>query len=103
MPDQFPLSEPRRRNPCSFSLAGQHFAQKEGNFCEPSSAAGFVVIRDLLKAGIMKPNEVIVNVITSSGLKDLSTASKWMPPVPSIQPDIDEFRKTYEEYYGRVL
>ena len=81
----------------------RNFAQKEGNFCEPSSAAGFVVIRDLLKAGIMKPNEVIVNVITSSGLKDLSTASKWMPPVPSIQPDIDEFRKAYEECYGKVL
>ena len=48
---------------------GKEIARTEGIFAEPASAATVACLGKLVKDGIIKKNETVVSLITSSGLK----------------------------------
>lgn len=75
-------------------------AQSEGIFAEPSSLPPFVAIEKLLNEGIMKPDEKIIVVLTSTGLKYIEIAQSWLPDIPCINPTLEEFRAAAADNYG---
>lgn len=78
-------------------------AEKEGVFAEPSSAASIVALQKLVDAGKIKKEDKIVLLITSTGIKDPETASKWLPNIPCIQPDLTQFLFSMENDYHHKL
>ncbi len=54
--------------------AYRDLARTEGIFCEPSSAAALAGIRDVVAAGDIDPDALVVCVLTGSGLKDPQAA-----------------------------
>lgn len=75
-------------------------AQCEGIFAEPSSLPPFVIIKKLVNEGVIKPNEKIVVVLTSTGLKYIEVAQRWLPEIPCINPSLEEFRAAAAANYG---
>lgn len=78
-------------------------ARKESVFAEPSSVSAVVALQKLVEEHKIDPDEKIVLVITSTGLKDPETAMKWQPKIPNIQPDFEEFLKAMKESYGYTV
>ena len=74
-------------------------AQREAIFGEVATATPFVVIEKLLAEGVMKKDESVVAIITSTGLKDLEATSKWLPEVPMIEPTLEAFRASLKKDY----
>ena len=50
-------------------------ARTEGLFAEPSSAATIAVIRKLKNSGTIGPDDIVVPVVTGTGLKSIGTVS----------------------------
>jgi threonine synthase len=70
------------------ALAAQRrFASSEGLYAEPSSAAALVGVEKLLAAGLARPEDTIVAVVTGSGFRETGTLSGRVPlekiPVPA--------------------
>jgi threonine synthase len=63
-------------------------ASREGIYVEASSALGLAVAKKLRNEGKIQPDEVVVVVLTSGGLKDPSSTSKLLPRVPLIEPSM---------------
>ena len=78
-------------------------AQTEGIFGEAATATPFVIIEKLLAEGIMKPDEKVVAIITSTGLKDLETTETWLPEIPCINPTVEEFKAALQETYHDTI
>lgn len=78
-------------------------AQTEGIFAEPSSIPPFVAIEKLVSEGIMKPDEKVVVVLTSTGLKYIEIAQSWLPEIPCISPSLDAFRAAAADRYGWII
>lgn len=78
-------------------------AQTEGIFGETATATPFVVIEKLLAEGVMKPDEKVVAIITSTGLKDLETVETWLPEIPCINPTVEELRDGLWKSYNIKL
>ncbi len=74
-------------------------AQTEGVFAETASVASLVVAQKLLEEGKIKPDDKVVVLITSTGVKTPDVAAKWLPSVPTIGPTLEELRKAMEENY----
>lgn len=65
-------------------------AQREGIFCEPSSAAGLAAVRKAVQEDAFDPRgKTIVAVLTGHGLKDPDSALRDVPLPKSIAPDAD--------------
>ncbi len=56
--------------------AWRDLAREEGIFCEPSSAASIAGLRKLSLAGALEGDELIVAVLTGTGLKDPHAAER---------------------------
>jgi threonine synthase len=56
-------------------------ARLEGVFCEPSSAASIAGVRRLVAEGIIRPDALVVCVLTGNGLKDPDTAARQAIPI----------------------
>ena len=67
--------------------------QLEGIFAEPSGAAGFAGLQELLGNGTVQPDETVVIIVTGSGLKDVESALKVAGQAITIDPDINEALK----------
>jgi len=75
-------------------------AHEEGIYVEASSALSLAVASKLLGEGIIQADEVVVVVLTSSGLKDPASTSELLPSVPLIEPNIDSLLKSLSEVYS---
>ena len=53
-------------------------AQEEGIFCEPSSAASVAGVTRLAGEGRIHPDQLVVCVLTGSGLKDPASAEGFV-------------------------
>ena len=51
----------------------------------------------------MKPDEKVVAIITSTGLKDLETTETWLPEIPCINPTVEEFKAALQETYHDTI
>ncbi len=78
-------------------------AKEEGIFAEAASVTSLVAIEKLAKEGKIAPDDKVVAVITSTGLKDPATTAEHLPPVPTIEPNYEELAKALKESYGYEL
>ena len=78
-------------------------AGEEGLFVEPSSSAAMTAVMQLASRGALDPDDTIVVVLTSSGLKDPGASRAWLPAVPAADADFDRLLVTLREAYGLAL
>lgn len=57
----------------------------EGLYCEAASGAGLASARRLLEKGVIGSDEIVVSILTSSGLKDPASTSLRLPPVKLME------------------
>lgn len=75
----------------------------EGIFVEPASAAVVAGLRRLVAEGTVGVDEVVVGVLTSTGLKIPSAAREMVPELPVVKPDIADLRRALKDVYGYQL
>jgi threonine synthase len=78
-------------------------AREESIFVEPSAAASLALLEDMVKAGKVSKDEVIVLVMTGAGLKDPKAALSVLPSPPSVEPDLGEVDKFLDYGYYKVV
>jgi len=83
--------------------AQRALAREEGMFAEPSSAAALTAVMELASQKRLDPEQTIVMVITSTGLKDPGASRPWLPPVPAAPDDFAGLLAVLRERYGLAL
>jgi threonine synthase len=83
--------------------AQRALGREEGIFVEPSSATALTAVLQLHSQRAIDPDELIVVVLTSGGLKDPGASRTWMPEVPSAPADLDGVLAVLAERYGLEL
>jgi threonine synthase len=83
--------------------AQRALAREEGLFVEPSSAAALAAVLQLTARRALDPDQTVVLVLTSGGLKDFAASRAWMPPVPAAPDDFDGLLAVLRESYGLAL
>jgi len=78
--------------------AQKMLAKYEGVFAEPASAASIAAVRKLMNEGKIDKDDVIVAVITSTGLKDIRPLA--LKRLPAIEPVWEDFKKFMKEHYN---
>ena len=81
----------------------KQLAYTEGIFAEPSSLASLVVLKKLLQNGTIRPEEKVVALITSEGVKDPASASRGFPEIPTIEPTLEAFYQAMEQNYHHPI
>jgi len=81
--------------------AQKMLAKYEGIFAEPASAASIAAIMRLVKENKIEKDEIVVAIITSTGLKDIRPVAPKR--LPAIEPKWDEFVKFMKKYYDFQL
>jgi threonine synthase len=82
-------------DPGEIRAAQADLAVSEGIFAEPQGIAGFAGLRQAAARGRLFPDEVVVCVVTGTGLKDLDAAREMIErhpaaPVPRAVRTLDE-------------
>ncbi len=73
-------------------LEGQKLlASTEGIFAEPTGVASLAGLVKLAKEGKIKKDEIVVVLVTGSGLKDPKAVMSRFRKTPTIKPDLKEF------------
>jgi threonine synthase len=67
-------------------------ARAEGLFAEPAAAASVAVVKKLRHSGIVRRDQVILPIITGTGLKSFQAIGSAHEP-PVIAPDVKELKK----------
>lgn len=83
--------------------AQRALAREEGIFAEPSSIASLTAVMQLRAQKMLDPEQTIVAVITSTGLKDPGASRAWLPPVPAAPDDFDGLLAVLRDSYGLAL
>jgi threonine synthase len=83
--------------------AQRALAREEGVFVEPSSSAALTAVMQLVARKALDPEQTIVLVLTSSGLKDPGASRVWLPEVPASGDDFDALLGVLRESYGLEL
>lgn len=78
-------------------------ATNEGIYAEASSALALAVAKKMLAQGLIQPEEVVVLLLTSGGLKDPDVSTSWLPEIPVIRPTEDDLRRTLQSVYHSEL
>jgi threonine synthase len=68
----------------------RELAVSEGLFAEASSVAALAALAELTSDGTIRPSDVVIVLLTSSGLKDPGATSPARQDAPVIQPTIPE-------------
>jgi threonine synthase len=80
--------------------AQRALGREEGIFVEPSSATSLTAVMQLVRRKALDPDEAVVVVLTSGGLKDPGASRAWLPPVPAAPSDLDGVLRVLREQYG---
>jgi threonine synthase len=67
-------------------------AESTGVFCEPAAAASWAAAKQLARDHMSEMDELIVCIISGSGLKDVASAAKVTIPPLVINPSIEDVR-----------
>ncbi|MEG1547845.1 MAG: pyridoxal-phosphate dependent enzyme [Clostridia bacterium] len=81
-------------------LAQAALAQNEGMFVEPSSALSLAVATKMANEKRIRPDEIVVIVLTSSGLKEYQSASERLGATLEIKPTLQDLRAGLSAEYG---
>ena len=90
------------RSPSTDEMVGmqRQLAESEGIFAEVSSVISLCVAKKLVDEGKIKDDDLVVAFLTSGGLKDPETASKYLPSIPLIEPNLEALLSALELTYG---
>src|ERR1700682_4217 len=80
--------------------AQRALASEEGLYAEPSAVVGLTAVMQLARGRKLDPDQVVVVVLTSGGLKDYGASRAWLPPVPTAPADFDGVLRVLREQYG---
>ena len=80
--------------------AQRALGREEGLFVEPSSATSLTAVMQLAGRKALDPEQTIVVVLTSGGLKDPGASRTWLPAVPDAPADFDGVLRVLGERYG---
>jgi threonine synthase len=83
--------------------AQRALAREEGIFVEPSSATALTAVLQLQARRAIEPDELILLVLTSGGLKDPGASRAWMREVPAAPDHLDGVLAVLKESYGLEL
>jgi threonine synthase len=83
--------------------AQRALASEEGLYAEPSAVVGLTAVMQQARAGNLRPDQRIVVVLTSGGLKDYGASRAWLPDVPAAGRDFASTLTVLEERYGLRL
>jgi threonine synthase len=83
--------------------AQRALASEEGLYAEPSAVVGMTAVMQLARARRLDPDQRVVVVLTSGGLKDYGASRAWLPEVPAAGRDFAATLDTLEERYGPRL
>jgi len=83
--------------------AQRALASEEGLYAEPSAVVGLTAVMQQARAGRLDPDQRVVVVLTSGGLKDYGASRAWLPDVPAAGSDFASTLQTIEERYGLRL
>jgi threonine synthase len=73
--------------------AVRELARREGIFAEPSGAAALAGARKLRQSGAIDREDVVVVLVTGSGLKEVEALRRLVGPVPVIEPKMSELSR----------
>ena len=74
-------------------------AADEGIYAEASSVLSLAVIRHLVEADAIDPDETVVAMLTSSGLKHPEMTAENLMEIPLIEPELDALTRLLAETY----
>lgn len=80
----------------------KYLASNSGIFGEPAGVTGFAGVRKLKKLGLINREDLIVAVVTGSGLKDLKTAQMATPKAHNVSTDIDDLVELMNKVQNKV-
>jgi threonine synthase len=80
--------------------AQRALASEEGLYAEPSAVVGLTAVMQLARGRKLDPDQIVVVVLTSGGLKDYGASRAWLPPVPTAPADFDGVLRVLREQYG---
>ncbi len=83
--------------------AQRALAREEGIYAEPSAVVGLTAVMQQARAGTLHPDQSIVIVLTSGGLKDYGASRAWLPEVPAAGSDFSATLAVLEARYGLRL
>jgi threonine synthase len=83
--------------------AQRALAGEEGLYGEPSALVGMTAVMQLARNLRLDPDQAIVVVLTSGGLKDYGASRAWLPPVPGAGDDFAATLAVLEDRYGLRL
>jgi threonine synthase len=72
--------------------AGKLLAKREGLFVEPSTAVAIAGVRKLAEAGLIAKDELVVCVLTGSGLKTREAYSKLVGRPTTVKPGLEALK-----------
>lgn len=78
-------------------------AESEGLYAEASSVTSLVALSKLAREGIIRPDQTVVAVLTSTGLKDPASTQAVLPAVPQINPNLEELRVALADSYDMQI
>lgn len=74
-------------------------ACQEGLYAEASSAIALAALKELTEKGKINKDHKVVVLLTSTGLKDPNTTAEYLPPVPTVEPTMENVRKVLHDIY----
>ena len=80
--------------------AQRALGREEGIFVEPSSATALTAVMQLAGRRALDPDQTVVVILTSGGLKDPGASRTWLPAVPAAPGDLDGVLRVLREQYG---
>jgi threonine synthase len=80
-------------------LTQRRLAESEGIYAEVSSVISVAVIEALLRSGDISPDDTVVAVLTSSGLKDPLTTQAVLPELPACDDDFESALRVLRDSY----
>lgn len=75
-------------------------ARTEGLFPEPSSACALAAAYLLREQGWIGPDETVVALISSTGLKDPTPTRRHLPESPLVEPEVEAVLRALRDAYG---
>lgn len=74
-------------------------AATEGIYAEASSVQTLAVVQQMRADGRIHENEVVVALLTSTGLKHPEVTLERLPPIPEVEPDLEAVLDALLETY----
>lgn len=78
-------------------------ASTEGIYAEAASLTSLVALSKLRKKGNIQTDDVVVGVVTSTGLKDPKSTAERLPAVEIIEPDLKDLKHLLKTNYDMEI